>query len=103
MRHGRGTYKFANGDVYDGEYKQDVREGRGTYTPAVEGANWIALSYYQNDVAVGDGVEWNNEKQRAFLLVNGKRTSQIDLKKALAIVAKFGLSVRNPPRPLVGK
>ena len=30
-REGRGTYTFANGNVYEGEWKADKMEGRGTY------------------------------------------------------------------------
>ena len=28
---GRGTYRYADGAMYDGEYKADKKEGRGTY------------------------------------------------------------------------
>ena len=30
-RHGRGTYTFANGDIYIGEFASDVMDGKGTY------------------------------------------------------------------------
>jgi hypothetical protein len=29
-RHGRGMYRYANGNVYEGEWKDDRRHGRGT-------------------------------------------------------------------------
>lgn len=99
QRHGRGTYRFANGDLYDGEYEHDVRAGRGTYTPVADGGIWTQLSYYRDDVQVGEGVEWSNEKKAAWVLRDGKRVEEIDLKKALSVVAKIGLTLKNPPRP----
>ena len=87
QRHGRGTYRFANGDVYDGEHSHDMREGRGTYTVAANGGSWTQLSYYRGDVQVGEGVEWSNEKKAAWALRDGRRVEEIDLKKALSLVA----------------
>ena len=29
-KHGRGTYTLKNGGVYDGEFKDDIKHGRGT-------------------------------------------------------------------------
>ena len=35
MKHGKGTYAFANGDLYDnGNYYNDKRQGTGTYRHA---------------------------------------------------------------------
>jgi hypothetical protein len=99
QRHGRGTYRFANGDVYDGEHSHDMREGRATYTVAANGGSWTQLSYYRGDVQVGEGVEWSNEKKAAWALRDGRRVEEIDLKKALSLVAKIGLAIKNPPRP----
>ena len=33
-KHGRGTYTYASGDKYVGEYKDGKRNGQGTYTTA---------------------------------------------------------------------
>ena len=33
-RHGRGVCRYANGDVYEGDYKDDKRHGRGVYRSA---------------------------------------------------------------------
>ena len=32
MKDGKGLYKFANGDVYDGMFKNDKINGKGLYT-----------------------------------------------------------------------
>ena len=29
--HGRGVFKFSNGEIYDGEYKEDLKHGPGVY------------------------------------------------------------------------
>jgi hypothetical protein len=34
MRQGRGTYRYANGDAYEGEWAAFAREGRGSYVYA---------------------------------------------------------------------
>lgn len=30
--HGKGTIKYVNGDVYEGEFKQGMKHGLGVYT-----------------------------------------------------------------------
>lgn len=37
LRSGNGTYTYANGDVYSGEWVGGMREGRGVYTYADSG------------------------------------------------------------------
>ena len=32
MRHGSGRFQFSTGEVYEGEYKQDLRHGKGKST-----------------------------------------------------------------------
>lgn len=32
MRHGQGTYTYKNGNLFKGQYVNDVREGIGEYT-----------------------------------------------------------------------
>ena len=50
-KHGRGTFKFASGGVYEGEYKDDKRNGRGTY------------KYADGDVYEGEYKEGNMHGQ----------------------------------------
>ena len=33
-RNGQGVYNYANGDVYDGEWRNNCKEGKGVYTCA---------------------------------------------------------------------
>ena len=37
MRNGFGTYTYANGDTYEGEWSNKLRHGQGTYTYADSG------------------------------------------------------------------
>lgn len=55
LRHGKGISKYASGEVYDGEFKDDKRHGKGIY------------KYPSGSVYDGD---WNNNKK------NGKGTFQ---------------------------
>ena len=31
QRHGRGVYRYADGDVYEGDYKDNKKHGRGVF------------------------------------------------------------------------
>ena len=49
--HGRGTYTYADGDQYEGDWKDDRRHGKGTVTyAAVEGG---AAEKYEGDWSDG--------------------------------------------------
>ena len=59
QREGRGTDTFANGNVYEGEYKADKREGRGKYTLA------------SGEVYDGEWKEGKMDGAFTFTFVNG--------------------------------
>ena len=52
-KHGKGVFKYANGDVYEGMFEKGQRSGEGTYKfkkgPTVKGN-------YKNDVRLKDDV-----------------------------------------------
>ena len=52
-KHGKGVFKYANGDVYEGMFEKGQRSGEGTYKfkkgPTVKG-------YYKNDMRLKDEV-----------------------------------------------
>ena len=52
MKHGRGTFTFANGDKYVGEYKDDLSHAQGTYTYA-NGDEYVGE--YRNGKKHGQG------------------------------------------------
>ena len=49
--HGQGTYTWANGNKYVGEYKDDMMHGQGTYTSA-DGT--ITKGLWKNGEFVGE-------------------------------------------------
>ena len=51
-REGRGKYTFADGDVYEGEYKNGKKEGRGKFTFA---SGDVYEGEYKNDKKEGRG------------------------------------------------
>ena len=53
FKNGRGKFKFANGNVYDGEFKNDKMEGRGVYKYA---SGDVYNGEYKNDKREGRGV-----------------------------------------------
>ena len=55
--HGYGIYRYPNGDVYYGEYKQKQREGQG-YKKWPNGNEYCGE--YKNDMKWGDGVKKEN-------------------------------------------
>lgn len=51
-RHGRGRYTWANGDQYEGEFKNGMRDGKGTYTFST-GESYVGD--WKNDLRDGKG------------------------------------------------
>ena len=39
MKHGKGVYHYVNGNCYDGEWKNDLKENFGVYSYAGKGYN----------------------------------------------------------------
>ena len=56
MKHGRGTFTFANGDKYVGEYKDDLSHAQGTYTFA-DGRKEVGE--WENDKLNGYAIQYN--------------------------------------------
>ena len=56
MKHGQGTFTFANGDKYVGEYNDDLSHGKGTYTFA-DGRKEVGE--WENDKLNGYAIQYN--------------------------------------------
>jgi hypothetical protein len=59
LKHGKGAYIFSTGDKYVGEYKYGLKEGKGTYTNA-DIRNDLGVRLRAGNKYVG---EWKNDKQ----------------------------------------
>ena len=92
--HGYRVAQYADGDVYEGEYKADQREGRGTYH-AADGRAQVGT--YRAGKDVGAGVRWSADRQTAWRLLDGEPQAEISLDEATALAAQIGLPVPPPP------
>ncbi len=52
---GKGKFTHVDGDIYDGEWKDDKANGYGVYIHAKTGARYEG--YWENDMQHGSGVE----------------------------------------------
>ena len=91
MRHGRGTYRYASGAVFEGEYKAGRRHGRGTFRFA---NGEVKVTRYEADKAVGEGAVrlLNGDLWR---MQDGQATEKISLEEARRIAEAVGEPV--PP------
>jgi len=53
MRSGHGTYRYVNGDIYDGEWSGHVRHGSGQYTYVVNGMVYTGTWEHGRRVGAG--------------------------------------------------
>ena len=115
-REGRGTLRYANGDVYEGEYKEGKKEGRGTMRYAngsVYEGEWkggkndvcgtyrcasgrVMVSFCKADKPVGEGVQWSADGQTAYRTRDGKTVEEISLEEARRVAEARGLPVPDP-------
>ena len=88
QKEGRGTYRYASGDEYDGEYREDKKEGRGTYRYA---SGFVEVGFYKANADVGEGVRWSADRTVAVRLRDGQPVEAISLEEAEATCARLGL------------
>jgi hypothetical protein len=86
-RDGHGTMRMANGDLWVGEYKANLRHGMGVYKQALTGVK--EASRWHRDRRVGEGVRWQPEEGRAARIVNGRRVKSISFEEAKLIANKL--------------
>ncbi len=68
---GKGTYLWANGDTYIGEWENDLMDGEGTYL--WENGDEFTGGW-QEDIMHGDGVyTWSNGDQNIGQWINGEQ------------------------------
>ncbi|MFL2813150.1 MAG: hypothetical protein ACJ0BU_00115 [Candidatus Puniceispirillales bacterium] len=55
-----GTYTYSNGDKYVGEWKDDKRNGQGTYIYA--GENYRVVGEWRDNKLNGEAIEYNKDR-----------------------------------------
>jgi len=116
-RDGKGTTRYASGNVYIGMWKAGKRHGFGVFHISKSGdiyrGNWsggiksgpgvyeyadgeLDVSFYSNDIRVGDGVRWNTDRSRASRLSDGKligTEGDFPVDDAMRLTKKLGFVV----------
>ena len=90
---GRSVMRYANGDVYEGEYKAGEKEGRGVYRYA--NGN-VESGFYKQGADVGEGVRWMADGQGAARLRDGNPVEMISLEEARQTAERLGLPIPSP-------
>ena len=85
---GRGKMTYANGNFYEGEWADDKKHGKGTFTYA-SGA--VEVGCYEADAPVGQGVQWSADRTKAWELQDGEEVRGIPLDEAAKIAERIGL------------
>jgi hypothetical protein len=69
-RHGFGVFHIKKtGDIYRGNWEHGLKSGAGVYE--YEDGE-LDVSYYREDVRVGEGVRWSVSRHKASRLVDGQ-------------------------------
>ena len=88
--HGDGSYHFPGGSVYEGTWKNGVREGTGMYYYP-DGK--VDVKNYCGGECKGRGVRWSADRQQAQLLECGRSKKMISRRDALQITAELGIEI----------
>ena len=108
----RRTYRFASGEVYEGEFANDTMHGHGTYGSADGGVyegqfedgkqHGLGTARHANGtVHMGryeagklfEGAEWSPDRKTTWGNKGGKDVGQISADEAAKIVEALGMSV----------
>ena len=85
---GQGKIRYADGAVYEGEYKAGKREGQGTYLFA---SGNIEVGFFKADTPVGESVLWTADGWTAIQVQDGKWVKTMSLEEAERRVERLGL------------
>lgn len=94
----KGTYRWADGDEYEGQWVSGERSGRGIFRNA-NGA--VEYSLFKLGSNVGEGVSWSADRKSAFKLIDGNQSKNSEISLALAekfARDKFDLPVPEPSK-----
>jgi hypothetical protein len=73
---GKGKFTWKSGAIYDGEWKNDLRNGFGTYTSA-SSKDWVYEGFFVDDLYEGKGIyRWPDGRVYEGLWKKGKQEGQ---------------------------
>jgi hypothetical protein len=79
--------KYANGNSYEGMWANDCQEGRGVFHYS-DGSADVAL---WKGIRCIYGVKWDDSRQRAWMLFDGRKGKMISRSQALEIGRNVGI------------
>lgn len=86
--HGQGTFAFADGAVHAGEFQHGDRHGQGKFTfPNGD----FALGFFMDDVPSSEAVLFSKDRQKAWLMKDGKVARELSRSAAAKKVEELGL------------
>ena len=80
-RWGHGSFRFADGETYEGGFKAGLPDGEGSY-------RFPDGRVCTGEFRAGAGVLWSDDKQRAWKLNNGKAQGEVSLDEAKEFAAR---------------
>ena len=89
QKHGHGTYTYPDGAVYVGEYQHGEMHGKGKFTWA--DGDFDLGSFVAGNVP-GEAVRFSKDRQKAWLVKDGKRAQELSRSEAVKKVEELGLS-----------
>ena len=88
--HGMAKCTYPEGHVYIGEFQHGKPHGQGKFTNAESGN--FDLGFYVDDELSGEGVGFSKDRQKAWLLKDGKIVQELSPSEAAKKVEELGLS-----------
>lgn len=89
LKHGHGTWTAAEGHAYIGEWQHGKMQGQGKYT--YPDGNF-ELGFYVAGEDSGEGVRFTKDRQKAWLMKDGKEGRELSQSEAVKKVEELGLS-----------
>ena len=92
LKHGHGTYTWPNGRVYVGEYQHNKMHGKGKVTNATGD---FELGFWVAGERSGEFVKFSKDRQKAWLLKDGKVVRELSRSEAAKKVEELGQMLSN--------
>ena len=81
---------MVHAQVYEGQWCAGKKEGRGTHRYA---SGNVKVGCYRAGADFGEGAKWSADRQKALLLRDGAVVQEISLEKEATVAARVGVAV----------